>query len=72
MLVPEKFQIALSFATQDAETYAETFTQTQIGATYFIKKHDVKFQASYRIEDNEDGVVGNDNNTFFLQAQYLY
>ena len=72
MLVPKKFQVALSYAGQDAGPYAKEFTQAQVGATYFVKKHDIKFQGTYRMEENVDGVVGNDNNTFFLQAQYLY
>ncbi len=71
-VIPEKVQIAVSYAVQDAEPYANEFIQTQIGATYYVKKHNIKFQGTYRIEDSRDGIVDNDNNTFFLQAQYLY
>jgi len=71
-VIPEKLQIALSYALQDAEPYADEFTQAQIGATYYFKKHDVKLQASYRIEESIDGAIGNDTDTFFMQAQYLY
>ncbi|MBN4073837.1 hypothetical protein JYU18_01105 [bacterium AH-315-E07] len=72
MVVPEKFQVALSYAAQDAEPYADEWTQIQVGATYYVKKHDIKFQGTYRIEESVDGVVGEDQNTFYLQAQYLY
>lgn len=72
MLIPEKFQVAASYAIQDAEPYADEWVVAEIGATYFLKRQDIKFQGTYRIEDNVDGVIGNDRNTFYLQAQYLY
>lgn len=72
MVIPEKLQVALAYAVQDAVPYADEFTQAQIGATYYVKRHDIKFQATYRLEESVDGAIGNDIDTLFVQAQYLY
>ncbi|MBL1292731.1 MAG: hypothetical protein COB61_002560 [Thiotrichales bacterium] len=71
-IIPNKVQVAVSYAVQDADAYVDKFTQAQIGASYYFKRHDVKVQASYRIEDSVDGANGNDRDTLFVQLQYLY
>ena len=71
-IIPEKLQLALAYAVQDAEPYQDDFTQTSLGATYYVSRHNVKFQATYRMEENVDGVTDNDRDFFFIQAQFLY
>jgi hypothetical protein len=37
-----------------------------------VKGHSVKYQATYRKNDNEGGKSGTDSNEFFVQCQYVF
>jgi hypothetical protein len=53
--------------------YHETeWTRTSIGANYFIDKHRIKYQVTYRMGENVDGEAGNDLDELFVQAQYVF
>ena len=60
------------YSSQDADNYANEWTRTSLGANYFIEKHDIKLQATYTMNEDVDGVPGEDEDEFFLQAQYVF
>ncbi len=72
MAVPDKLEVVAGYQSQDADGYAEEWTRTSFGLNYFIKKHDIKVQATYRIGKDKDGVDGNDLDEIFVQAQYVF
>jgi hypothetical protein len=72
MVIPNKLEIVAGYQSQDADGYATEWTRASLGANYFIKKHDIKIQASWRMNEDMDGVVGDDADEFFLQTQYVF
>ncbi|MCG8643240.1 MAG: OprO/OprP family phosphate-selective porin [Desulfobacterales bacterium] len=72
MIVPDRFEIVAGYESQDADTYEEEWTRASLGANYFIKKHDIKIQATYRMGENLDGVKDSDEDEFFVQLQYVF
>ncbi|MEE8428260.1 MAG: porin [Gammaproteobacteria bacterium] len=72
MVISNKLEIVAGYSSQDADNYATEWTRTSLGANYFIKKHDIKIQATWRINEDENGVTGRDANEFFLQTQYVF
>lgn len=72
MVIPNKLEIVAGYQSQDADGYATEWTRTSLGANYFIKKHDIKIQASWRMNEDMDGVAGDDADEFFLQTQYVF
>lgn len=72
MIAPNKLEIVLGYSSQDADNYAIEWKRTEIGANWFLRKHDIKVQLSYRKNDNIDGSIGNDANEIFLQTQYVF
>ncbi len=66
------FEIVAAFSSQDADGYADPWTRTALGLNWFIHKHDIKFQATYRTNENKDGNNGNNLNEMFVQAQYVF
>jgi phosphate-selective porin len=72
MVVPNKVEIVAGYQSQDADGYVTEWTRASLGANYFIKKHDIKIQASWRMNEDVDGTPGNDLDEFFLQTQYVF
>ena len=72
MVVPDKLELVAGYQVQDADNYATEWTRTSVGANYFIKKHDIKTQFSYRMGSDLAGVIGSDEDEIFLQAQYVF
>jgi len=72
MVIPNRLEIVAGYSSQDADNYASEWNRTSIGANYFIRKHDIKIQASWQMNEDMDGVVGNDADEFFLQTQYVF
>lgn len=72
MIVSNRLEIVAGFSQQDADNYDEQWGRTTFGANWFIHKHDVKLQATYQLNDSENGVNGNDANELFVQAQYVF
>lgn len=68
----ETIEIVAGYQTQDADGYATAWNRTSVGANWFLKKHDIKFQLSYRMGENLDGVENNDEDELFLQGQYVF
>jgi hypothetical protein len=72
MVVPSTLEIVAGYQAQDADGYTDTWTRTSIGANWFLEKHDIKLQFTYRIGEAIDGVSGADEDEGFLQAQYVF
>jgi hypothetical protein len=73
MLSPKKFELVAGYELQDADTYADEWTRTSIGANYFfVGKHDIKVQLTYRMGENLEGVTDVDANELFIQTQYVF
>ena len=72
MVLPPRLELAAGFELQDADNYAENWTRTSLGVNYFIKKHDIKLQATYRIGKSIDRTEDKDVDELFAQAQYNF
>ena len=72
MAIPKKLELVLGYQSQDADNYAEEWNRTSVGVNWFIHKHDIKLQTSYRKGENIEGVKGKDENELFVQAQYVF
>ena len=72
MAVADKLEVVGGYESQDADGYAEKWTRTSVGLNYFIQKHDIKIQGTYRIGKNVNGVDGDDNDEIFIQTQYVF
>jgi hypothetical protein len=71
-MVSEKLEVVAGWDSFDADTYADAHTRTSVGLNYYVKKHDLKFQATYQMVESQLGVVGNDTNLLFVQAQIVF
>ncbi len=72
MVSPNTLELVLGYQTQDADNYADAWNRTSIGANYFISKHDIKVQMSYRVGENLKGVTAADENELFIQTQFVF
>jgi len=72
MVVPSFLEVVAGYQAQDADGYAEAWRRASIGANYFVAKHDIKYQLTYRMGENKDGKEGNDVDELFVQAQYVF
>jgi phosphate-selective porin len=68
----QTIELVAGYQTQDADGYATAWNRTSVGANWFLKKHDIKFQLSYRMGENLEGVENNDEDELFLQGQYVF
>ncbi len=72
MLIPGKFEIVAGLESQDADGYAAAWDRTSVGANWFLARHDIKVQFTYRLADNLKGQRGNDEDELFVQMQYVF
>jgi len=72
MVSPAALELVLGYQTQDADNYADAWNRTSIGANWFLHKHKIKVQMSYRMGENLKGATGNDENELFIQTQYVF
>jgi len=72
MIIPGKLELVAGYQNQDADGYVEEWTRQSVGFNYFIQGHDIKVQVTWRMNDNVDGIDGNDENEGFVQAQYVF
>lgn len=71
-MVGGNVEIVAGWDSFDAATYMDDYTRTSVGLNYFVNKHKLKFQATYRMEENVFGVAGADSDVFFGQAQFVF
>ncbi len=72
MVMPAKLELVAGYQSQDADNYAETWDRYSFGVNWFVHKHDVKYQLTYRQNKNKNGVDGSDEREIFAQAQYVF
>jgi len=72
MVIPSKLELVAAISSQDADGYAETWGRTEIGANWFVHQHDIKYQLTYRTNENMKGQKNNDEDELFIQAQYVF
>lgn len=72
MVVPSRLELVAGYQVQDADNYADEWTRTSVGANWFIKKHDIKVQLTYRMGENLKGMNDNDEDELFVQTQYVF
>lgn len=71
-LFNNRFEVVAGYDSLDADNYQDAWTRTSFGVNYFWNKHKVKWQLSYRIGENLNGVKGADGNETFLQFQFVF
>lgn len=72
MVIPDKLEIVAGYSSQDADNYSTEWNRTTVGANYFFKKHDIKVQLTWQMNEDVDGVKGDDMDEVFLQTQYVF
>jgi len=72
MVAAKQFELVAGYESLDADGYADAWNRTSFGVNYFVNKHKVKSQLTYRIGENLNGVADNDANEIFLQFQYVF
>jgi phosphate-selective porin len=72
MVMPGRLELVAGYQSQDADNYDDEWTRTSVGLNWFLHKHDIKFQTTYRMNDSVDGVNGDDEDEFFVQGQYVF
>ncbi|WJW75070.1 porin [Thiohalobacter sp. IOR34] len=72
LFMPIGVELVAGYQSQDADNYADAWTRSSIGANWFLHKHDVKLQISYRMGENLKGVKGSDEDELFIQGQYVF
>lgn len=65
-------EFGAGYQSQDADGYSDEWTRLSFFVNWFIKKHDIKTQLTYRIGENLNGTKGADGDEIFLQAQYVF
>lgn len=71
-ILPNKLEVVAGYQVQDADNYGTEWNRTSLGANWFLNKHDVKVQATYRLGTDIKGVSGTDEDEVFIQAQYVF
>lgn len=72
MIVPSKLELVAGYQSQDADGYSKSWNRTSVGANFFVDKHNIKYQVTYRMGENKDGKEDNDVDELFVQAQYVF
>ena len=72
MVMPAQLEIVVSYSSQDADNYESAWTRTEFGANWFVKKHHIKFQLTYRVNENAKGKEDSEEDEIFLQSQFVF
>lgn len=72
MVVPDLLELVTGYEVQDADNYTDEWNRTSVGANWFMKKHDIKVQLTYRMGKSLKGQNDNDEDEIFLQSQYVF
>ena len=68
----DKVELVAGYEMIDADTYDTAWNRTSVGLNYFIAKHKVKWQLTWRMGENVLGSDGLDGDVAFLQIQYVF
>ncbi len=72
MVLPGQVELVVGYQSMDADNYAKAWKRTSMGLNYYVKKHDIKYQLTYRVGENVSGEDGVDEDEIFVQAQYVF
>ncbi len=72
MVIPSRLELVAGVQSMDADGYSKTWTRNSVGVNWFLHKHDIKVQLTYRQGKNLNGKDGDDQNDLFLQTQYVF
>ncbi len=72
MIVPSTLELVAGIQSMDADGYAKEWTRNSVGVNWFMHKHDIKVQLTYRQGSNLNGEDGKDQDELFLQTQYVF
>ena len=72
MLIPSVVELVGGYQWQDADNYGEKWQRTSVGLNYYVHKHDLKTQITFRNGKSVDGVNGEDKKELFVQTQLLF
>ena len=72
MVIPSRLELVAGVQSMDADGYSKTWTRNSVGINWFLHKHDIKVQFTYRQGKNLNGKDGDDQNDLFLQTQYVF
>lgn len=72
MVMPSTLELVAGYETQDADGYADAWNRTSVGANWYVNEHKTKFQLTYTMGDNKDGVKGSDQDDLYLQASLFF
>lgn len=72
MVVGNRLELVAGWDSLDADNYQDAWTRTSLGFNYFWDEHNMKFQLTYRMNENLDGVSGADSNMVFGQLQHVF
>lgn len=69
-MIDNTVELILGLQQQNADGYAEKWQRSSIGINWFINHLDTKIALTLRKGQNLDGVLNNDRDELFLQAQF--
>jgi len=72
MALPNTLELVAGYQSLDTEAYRDAWTRTSLGANWFLDRHRLKAQLTWRMGESLDGVPGNDADELFLQLQYAF
>ncbi len=72
MVLPGKVEVVAGYSSMDADNFASAWNRTEVGLNYYVKKQDIKYQITYRKNDNYKGKDGVEEDEVFVQAQYVF
>ncbi len=72
MIIPSQLELVVSMSSQDTDGYAQTWDRTEVGVNWFVHQHDIKFQLTFRQNENIKGKKDKDKDELFIQAQYVF
>ncbi len=72
LVIGDTLELVAGAQAQDADNYAETWERTSVGINWFLHQHDIKYQLTFRKNENMNGVDGADADEVFLQGQYVF
>jgi len=72
MIVASKFELVLGLQSQNADGYASDWERRSVGLNYYVDGHNMKYQATFRQNQNENGTSGSDKDELFFQCQYVF
>ncbi len=72
-LFPENsFEVVLGWESQNADNYEDEFTRASLGLNWYLNRHNLKFQITYRVVENFIGLRGQDQDVILASTQFKF